>query len=361
MFKFVELKSIHIEISNNCQASCPMCPRNIHGGLPNNNIKIQNWTLSEFKKIFSKSVLNTIDGFYFCGNYGDPLLNADLLEMVDYASNINDKLNIRIHTNGSLRSHQWWTDLANVMPDTGLVVFALDGLEDTHSLYRIGTNFNTVIENAKSYIATGKAAEWAFIKFKHNEHQVDEIRKLAKELGFTRLSIKNSSRWVATDKFNVVDKEGKTIYYLEPAESNHLQLVTPEILKNYKSIVANSIIDCQSIQKKEIYIDAYKNVYPCCWIAQIPHDYTYNDISKDVRTDIKRQYYELVERLGGLEKLNAANNSLEDIIMSYEYQTVYKEYWQNRGLITCARQCGKTDLNFAKSKDQWIESSKLNA
>ena len=41
MFKFNELKTVHLEISTRCQASCPMCPRNYHGGLENPNLKIE--------------------------------------------------------------------------------------------------------------------------------------------------------------------------------------------------------------------------------------------------------------------------------------------------------------------------------
>ena len=35
MFKFDQLEIVQVEITNRCQASCPMCPRNIHGGIEN--------------------------------------------------------------------------------------------------------------------------------------------------------------------------------------------------------------------------------------------------------------------------------------------------------------------------------------
>ena len=39
MFSFSDLENIHLEITNRCQASCPMCSRNYHGGLENPLIK----------------------------------------------------------------------------------------------------------------------------------------------------------------------------------------------------------------------------------------------------------------------------------------------------------------------------------
>jgi MoaA/NifB/PqqE/SkfB family radical SAM enzyme len=191
MFKFNKLKQIHLEITNNCQASCPQCQRNIHGGLDNPLIKLSSWTLEQFKSIMTVDVLNQINNYYFCGNFGDPLLNNDLIPMIEYSVSVNPNLHMWINTNGSLRSKDWWQQLAKSLPKNHKVVFAIDGLEDTHSIYRVGTNFNTIIENAKTFIASGGRAEWAFIRFKHNEHQVSKIKKLASDLNFVNLAIKN--------------------------------------------------------------------------------------------------------------------------------------------------------------------------
>jgi len=70
MFKFSQLESLHLEITNNCQASCPMCTRNINGGLENPNIKKTGWTLEQYKKILIPEVCKQIKKIMFCGNYG---------------------------------------------------------------------------------------------------------------------------------------------------------------------------------------------------------------------------------------------------------------------------------------------------
>ena len=60
MFAYNKLSQVQIEITNRCQASCPMCLRNIHGGIKNNNLNLNNWTLENFKNIFPKDLIKQL-------------------------------------------------------------------------------------------------------------------------------------------------------------------------------------------------------------------------------------------------------------------------------------------------------------
>lgn len=361
MFKFNELRQVHLEITNNCQASCPMCTRNIHGGIDNPLIEIENWTLERYKTIFTSELLNQLEAVYFCGNYGDPLMNNDLLDMIEYSVSINQSIAIRVHTNGSLRSKSWWTRLAEVMPKDHNVIFALDGLEDTHSLYRIGTNFEKVIENARAFILAGGTAEWAYIRFKHNEHQVDRARQLAKELGFQTFVMKDSSRWVGGTQFPVYNKNKEVTHYLEPSQYSEIKFIDKKVIDNYKQIVTATEIQCYSLKTKEIYITAQGLVFPCCWLGMIP--YASIDHEADlapIRTEILKQYYELVEKLGGNNSINAELHSVKDIINSDAYQSVWTEFWTTNKLITCVRSCGVMPDVFSTPKQQDITTDTLS-
>jgi len=360
MFPFTELKQIHLEITNNCQASCPMCTRNINGGIENPLIEIANWSLEKYKTIISEKVIEQVDLVYFCGNYGDPLLNNQLLEMIEYTVSVKKQISIRIHTNGGLRNKQWWQRLAKVMPADHSVIFALDGLKDTHSLYRIGTDFNKIIENARAFISSGGRAEWAYLRFKHNQHQVNEARNMATDLGFETFVMKDSSRWVLDTKFPVYDKNKNVTHYLEPSQETQIKFIDRKTVTNYKKIVEDTEIDCFAIKTREIYITAQGLVFPCCWLGMIPYlpiNHEHELVS--IRQEILKQYHKLVESLGGNDAIDAGKKSIESIIDSNEYQTVWHNYWHDEKLITCVRSCGKIPEIMSTPRDQFIETNKL--
>ena len=331
MIKFDNLESIHLEITNRCQASCPMCSRNYHGGVSNPLIKNQDWTVEDFKKIINLDVLSKIKQIIFCGNFGDPLLNQDFDKMCEYLTHTN--LYLDIHTNGSLRSTTWWKNLPKILTSKHRVVFALDGLMDTHSIYRIGTDFNKIIENACSFINAGGNAEWCFIVFKHNQHQIDEARELSKKLGFSRFTVKKSSRFAFQNQFPVLDSKENVLYNLEPVEQE------PKFdLSKVSELVAASNITCYAQQQKEVYIDAYKNLMPCCFLASLPYNYyKQNDILAQERSTAYNQYLELIAELGDT---NVLRKSINEIVESTPYQTVWKKYWTIKKLYVCARTCG---------------------
>lgn len=356
MFPFNQLKQIHLEITNNCQASCPMCSRNHHGGMENPLIKINNWTLDHFENVINLEVLTQVDALYFCGNFGDPLLNNDLIDMIDYAVANKPSIEIRIHTNGSLRSMQWWERLARSLPERHVVVFAIDGLEDTHHLYRIGTDYNQILRNASAFIQAGGIAEWAFIRFKHNEHQVTTAKKIAAETGFQRFVMKDSSRFAMDNKFPALSKDGVISHFLEPATESKIVFIKKSDVDNYKAMVEASTIDCYALNNREIYIDAFGKLFPCCWLASTPYNYTEESSPiSAVRQEIQEQYNMLVADLGTID---TSVKSIKDIIDSVEFQTVWTKYWNDVKLITCARTCGTNKLS--KPIDQFADRETLN-
>lgn len=358
MFKFNELKTIHLEISNNCQASCPMCSRNINGGLENPLIELNDWTLDDFKAIMTPQVLHQIDTFYLCGTFGDPMMNNDLIAMCQYAKETNPNLYVHVHTNGGARKAEWWQELAKALPENHRVVFAIDGLEDTHHLYRIGTKYETVIRNAQSFMSAGGIAEWAFIQFLHNEHQVDEARSRAKSLGFKYFTTKNSSRFLIEPRSPAVDKHGNVMHYIEPASFTPIKFIDKKVIENWKQILDDAVVECKVLKDKEIYIDAHKDFYACCWLANIPYSYITKDVAMDVRQKMVEQHDKMMLRLG---EVNLLNRSLEDIINSDAYQTMWKDMWHDDKSIVCARTCGKhPQAEISKNTDQFFEYTEFN-
>jgi MoaA/NifB/PqqE/SkfB family radical SAM enzyme len=336
-----------------------MCARNYHGGQENPLLKINNWTLEDFQNIFTDEVIEQVRCIYFCGNFGDPLLNNDFLDMIKWVSPKKPNLVINIHTNGGARKPEWWADLARSLPKNHMVCFGIDGLEDTHHLYRIGTTYNTVIKNAKSFIDAGGCAEWVFLKFRHNEHQEDEARRRAKELGFKTFMLKNSSRFLGEPRYRTIDKAGNTTHYIEPPSDNKMNFISRDMINNYKETIMPLEISCKAQKEKEIYIDAFKTIMPCCWLASIPYtQYDYDNVNANLRSEIKRQYQDLVSSLGGAESLDAVNVGIKQVIESKPWQTVWPEYWSSKKMIMCARICGIGE-QISKPGDQFLEREHL--
>jgi MoaA/NifB/PqqE/SkfB family radical SAM enzyme len=353
MFNFKELKQIHLEVTNNCQASCPMCARNQHGGPVNPLLQLNDWTLEEFKQIITQEVLDQVERIYFCGNFGDPILNQDLVAMCQHIKDNAPDVIVGIHTNGGARNTKWWESLAQALPKNHLVMFGIDGLEDTHHLHRIGTTYDNVIRNAQAFISAGGTAEWTFIKFKHNEHQAEECRKRSVEMGFARFTLKNSSRFVGEPFCEVQDKEGNHTHTIEPPTDTPLHFISKEIINSYKELVAEAVISCHAQHEKEIYIDAHKKLLPCCWVSSIPTTYYDNKfVDPSIDYAIKSQYANLVEELGQLN----ATRGIRTIIDSEPWQTVWNKYWNEEKMITCARVCGKfTSAEISQPSDQFLE------
>ena len=286
MVDYSDIKQVHLEISTRCNASCPLCPRNQSGYDTELGYPIHDMRLEEAQKIFSKEFLLQLTNILINGNFGDFVTARDGLAIVEYFVESNPNIKIEICTNASAKPNIW--SKLGAIPNM-TVGFDLDGLSDTHSLYRRNTDWHTVINNAKSYIAAGGKAVWRMIKFDHNQHQIDECRALSKELGFFKFHLIDDGR----DQGPVYNRQGDFDYQIGN-DQNFIEVKYPKRieewvswsyphalpearLKEYKTIPIKQTIDCFSIKNREIYITATGEVYPCCWLGLYPKlDFKYD-------------------------------------------------------------------------------------
>lgn len=366
MFRFENLHQVELEITNRCQASCPMCARNIHGGIDNPSLKISDWTLEDFTTIFDKETVKNVESFWFCGSFGDPIINNDFLDMCKYVKQENPEAQFVAHTNGSFRNPQWWKELAEAMPTNHRIFFALDGIDHaTHVLHRQGTFFDKVIENAKSFIEGGGVAVWNFIRFKHNEHQVDEARQMSKELGFKDFSLKDTRRFDVIP-YKVIDSKGHTTHLLEPGSTNKNGAVNmTHIEKSRDNWSSSKDIYCYAKEGRNVYIDAHKTVLPCCIKASFMYmDYDKELFSKyglydpttstnDEAKQIQKQVFEILEEFGGIEALDA-RKGLKNIINSKAWQTIWTSKWETNGSKACSLMCSKASP-YIEMGEQFVD------
>lgn len=320
MYAYKDIKSIHFEITSKCQAKCPMCPRRISAGPPNPFVKINEVSLEQFKEWFPDDFVKQLTHLSMCGNLGDPIVAKDTLSIFHHLRELNPDMLLVMNTNGSARTDQWWQKLASLQVKA---VFGIDGLKDTHHLYRINTDWDKIIYNAKVFIEAGGIARWDMIAFAHNEHQIDDCRQLSEQLGFEGFEVKHTSRF-RDDKFYVLDDQGKPINILRPTEKSLSMVEKIKVAQEEKK----PYIDCKAKKYNQIYVSASGNVSPCCWLDQewyLP--------TADSRIDY-------MDKIDYFPNLN--HTSLEQLFQT-DYFLKIAGCWDSTGLKECTKQCGSFD------------------
>ena len=260
MYNYKDIKSIHLEVTSKCQARCPMCPRRLRGGPMLDSLYLEEISLDLFKKWFPQQFIKQLNHVYMCGNLGDPMIAKDTNKIFRYMRETNPGMSLQMHTNGSGRTEKWWQELAELNVK---VVFGIDGLQDTHSLYRINTDWNKIIKNAKAFIKAGGDARWDMLVFKHNEHQVEKCEDLSKMLGFKGFSVKHTTRF-RDGKLDVIDDTYNITHTLLPSEKS-LDMIAPakkaaeEKLQDYRQEVEQHF--AKTADLIDHLTDSYKDVF----------------------------------------------------------------------------------------------------
>ena len=96
-FIYDKLRTIHVELTNNCNAGCPLCPRNIFGGIQDPNLIISEISYDNFVEWFDPVVKN-IRMWIFCGGWGDPCISKDIIPIIKYIREQNNGAIININT-----------------------------------------------------------------------------------------------------------------------------------------------------------------------------------------------------------------------------------------------------------------------
>jgi MoaA/NifB/PqqE/SkfB family radical SAM enzyme len=333
MYNLEDIEAVHMEISEKCNVSCLMCDRNISGGKVNPYLKGRTLPFKVIKKAFKPDIIQQLNRVDFCGNYGDPILANSLMPTLKYFKQHNKNTKLGIITNGCSRAIHWWQELATL---TSSVRFGIDGLSDTHKIYRQNSIWSLIIRNAKAYIDAGGYAIWDYLVFGHNDHQIEKARKLSEELGFKEFIVKKTGRFFSNTKLKGKDEhKGLT----KPESEKHINKSLKkerEIIKKHgsmKEYLDQTKINCKVLNKKEIYISAEGVVLPCCWLA--------GQMYKWYLPEKSTQIWELMDK----KDLNIYNSSIQEIFNSGIFDEI-QETWsrptvRSGKLSTCALKCGK--------------------
>lgn len=220
--------SVSIEPTTSCNLRCPECPSGMRqftrptGMLANNN--------------YQKIIDQLYGKLWYLILYfqGEPYLNKNLFEMIEYAVARN------IYTATSTNGHYLTDENAKATVVSGLdrLIISIDGLtQDVYEQYRIGGSLNKVIEGTKKLVALKKQLKsktphivFQFLVVQPNQHQISQLHDLAVSLGVDQVLLKtaqvydykNGNKLIPTiEKYARYKKAADGTYYLKNEMVNH--------------------------------------------------------------------------------------------------------------------------------------------
>jgi hypothetical protein len=390
---------ISIGLNDHCNSKCPLCARHRLKELGLDTVPEVNKyhvTLDDFKKWFPKETLEQIQVFSLQSAVSEPSLCKDLFLILDYLYECNPAIQIKMSSNGYANSEDWWKTLAQKLSRfesgkklhilSSYVKFFLDGLEDTYSLYRVGLDYNTVVRNARAFISAGGNAFWMMILFEHNQHQLEECEKLAKEYGFNYFGHRITEGFEDIDSLEYQYK-GQTHLLKSPSSKTRGTLGNPIRFESSKFTDNPWNISCGGIWNNEykcptrnvrvdnrgivlpcgfyeskirfIYSEFYKTGNINCDPIKIEHD------NSPIRSNLKLFYDTCIpyfEDNGGLKSISLEHNTFLDIVNSQFYNEILPKMHFSSDTNFCAFMCSK----FSKcekrgtSSNQNLRKDKVN-
>ncbi len=262
--------SISFEPTTSCNLRCPECPSGLRAfSRPTGMLK--NDFFTETIDQIHQHLIYLI--FYF---QGEPYLNPDFLSMVQYASSKN------IYTATSTNAHYLTEEAAKKTVESGLdrLIISIDGTtQDVYKQYRVGGNVDKVIEGTKNIIKWRKELNsktpfifFQFLVVKPNEHQIEDIKKLAKEIGVDEVRFKTAQVYdfetdpnqliPDNDKFSRYKKDKNGTYKSKNKLANHCWKLWHANVITWDGLVVPCCFDKDAMhQLGSLKNDSFKNIW----------------------------------------------------------------------------------------------------
>src|ERR1044071_1114274 len=182
--------SISFEPTTSCNLRCPECPSGLRAFTRPTGMLQKDFFRDTIDQL-SKDLTYLV--FYF---QGEPYLNPEFLNMVQYASSK------KIYTATSTNAHYLTDANAKKTVESGLdrLIISIDGTtQDVYQQYRVGGKLDKVIEGARNIVKWKKELNskkpfvfFQFLVVKHNESQIEDVKQLAKEIGVDQVRFKTA-------------------------------------------------------------------------------------------------------------------------------------------------------------------------
>jgi radical SAM protein with 4Fe4S-binding SPASM domain len=212
--------SLSFEPTTSCNLRCPECPSGLRSFSRQTGM-LQSDFFKETIDQLSKDLLYLV--FYF---QGEPYLNPSFLDMVQYASNK------KIYTATSTNAHYLNDENARRTIESGLdrLIISIDGTtQEVYEQYRKGGSLEKVLEGAKNIVRWKKTLNskrpfvfFQFLVVRPNEHQIEEIKKLALDIGVDEVRFKTAQIYdFANDSNRLIPERDRYSRYKKNREGTY--------------------------------------------------------------------------------------------------------------------------------------------
>lgn len=182
--------SVAIEPTTSCNLRCPECP---------SGLRAFTRPTGMLQKDFYRETIDQLhkDIFYIIFYFqGEPYLNPNFLEMVQYAAKKG------LYTATSTNAHYLSDENARKTVESGLdrLIISIDGTtQEVYEQYRVGGRLEKVLQGARNIVKWKKELKsktpyvfFQFLVVKPNEHQIEDVKKLAAEIGVDDIRFKTA-------------------------------------------------------------------------------------------------------------------------------------------------------------------------
>jgi MoaA/NifB/PqqE/SkfB family radical SAM enzyme len=180
---------LQVEPTNTCNLRCRTCVTG--AGLMTRHKQLMDYDL--YRRLIDQ--VRDFVAVVFLWSWGEPFLHPDACRMIRYAKDAG--LKVHTSTNGHCFTRQ---EEAESLVASGLdsLVVAVDGLDqETYAQYRRYGDLGKVLTSIRNVLRargqTGVSHPFITLRFivlKHNEHQLEDVRQFARDLGVDAFTIR---------------------------------------------------------------------------------------------------------------------------------------------------------------------------
>ncbi len=211
--------SISIEPTTACNLGCPECP----SGLKQFTRQTGNARPDEVKRWLDQ-LADTVTwvNFYF---QGEPYIHPNFLDLVRHAHGLG------MYTSTSTNAHFLSETNARKTVESGLdrLIISVDGTtQETYAQYRVHGSLDKVLEGTRNLVAARRALNsrtphliFQFLVVRPNEHQVQEVRRLAREMGVDEVKLKTAQVYDYRNGNPLIPEQEKYARYAIQADGTY--------------------------------------------------------------------------------------------------------------------------------------------